>query len=98
MVSVRFGAFAFHADRRQLFRDGTEVRLTPKALDLLAFPDRAGAGSRAKDRNPPATVVNHVRVGRGAGGPGEGTTTRAEERSAGTVIRTAHRVGYAFAG
>ena len=34
-VSLRFGAFAFYGDRRQLLRDGAEVHLTPKAFDLL---------------------------------------------------------------
>ena len=36
-MSLQFGAFVFHADRRQLLRDGAEVHLTPKAFDLLAL-------------------------------------------------------------
>src|SRR5262245_37719484 len=36
-VNVRFGAFQFDTDRRQLRRDGEEVHLTPKAFDLLAL-------------------------------------------------------------
>ena len=36
-MSVRFGAFVFHAERRQLLHDGAEVHLTPKAFDLLGL-------------------------------------------------------------
>ena len=36
IVTVRFGVFTFHGERRQLFREGAEVHLTPKAFDLLA--------------------------------------------------------------
>jgi len=34
---VRFGAFEFHADRRQLLHDGQDVHLTPQAFNLLAL-------------------------------------------------------------
>jgi len=97
-VRVHFGAFAFHADRRQLLRHGTEAHLTPKAFDLLALLiERAPAvvtkteihqhlwpGTFVSD----ATLLGLVKEVRRALG----------DDHANVLIRTAHRVGYAFAG
>jgi len=97
MMSVQFGAFVFHADRRQLLRDNMELHLTPKAFDLLGLLIARGPavvtkrdihaqlwpGTFVSD----ATLVGLVKELR-----------RALDDRGGTLIRTAHRVGYAFAG
>jgi DNA-binding winged helix-turn-helix (wHTH) protein len=96
-MHVRFGAFAVDLPRRQLIRDGEELHLTPKAFDLLALlideaprvvpkaelHARLWPGSFVSD----ATLVGVVKELRRALG----------DRDPGSpVIRTAHRIGYAF--
>jgi DNA-binding winged helix-turn-helix (wHTH) protein len=95
-VSVRFGAFAFHPDRRQLLRDGVDVHLTPKAFDLLELLiERAPAVVSKKEIHKAlwpetfvsdATLVGLVKEVRRALG----------DAHEGALVRTAHRVGYAF--
>jgi DNA-binding winged helix-turn-helix (wHTH) protein len=98
VVSVRFGAFAFHADRRQLFRDGTEVHLTPKAFDLLAFLiERAPAVVRKTEIHQRLWSTTFVSDAAMVGLVKELRRALRNDQT-GTVIRTAHRVGYAFAG
>ena len=97
-MSVRFGAFAFHADRRQLFRDGTEVHLTPKAFDLLAFLiERAPAVVRKTEIHQRLWSTTFVSDAALVGLVKELRRALRNDQT-GTVIRTAHRVGYAFAG
>jgi len=94
-VTVRFSGFTFHTDRRQLLRDGAEVHLTPKAFDLLALLiERAPAVVSKADIHghlwpatfvSDATLVGLVKELRRALGDGQGA-----------LVRTAHRVGYAF--
>lgn len=94
---IRFDAFTLDAERRQLFRNGTEVHLTPKAFDLLALlathaprvvskrelHDQLWSGTFVSD----ATLTGVVKELRRA----------LEDRSpAAPIIRTAHRVGYAL--
>ena len=96
-MSQRFGAFTLHADRRQLLRDGREVHLTPKAFDLLTLlvahapavvPKREIHARLWPDTFvSDATLVGLVKEVRRA----------LNDEQQGTVIRTAHRVGYAFA-
>lgn len=96
MLNRRFGAFAFHQDRRQLLRDGVDVHLTPKAFDLLALLiERAPAVVPKSDihaRLWPDTFVSETTL----------TSLVKEVRRAlddehrATVVRTVHRVGYAF--
>jgi DNA-binding winged helix-turn-helix (wHTH) protein len=98
IVSVRFGPFVFHTDRRQLLRDGAEVHLTPKALDLLAL----------LIQRAPAVVPKpeiHARLWRGTfvsdatlAGLVKEVRRALGDKRAGRLIRTAHRVGFAFAG
>jgi DNA-binding winged helix-turn-helix (wHTH) protein len=93
----RFGPFTFHGDRRQLLRDGVEVHLTPKAFDLLAMliertpavvPKPAIHARLWPDTFvSDATLVGLVKELRRA----------LNDDHQGTIIRTAHRVGYAFA-
>lgn len=98
MVSVHFGAFAFHADRRQLLRDGTAVHLTPKAFDLLALLiERAPAVVAKKEIHThlwPSTFVSDATLV----GVVKELRRALKDDDQGTLIRTAHRVGYAFAG
>ena len=96
MTSARFGAFAFHADRRQLLRDGADVHLTPKAFDLLALLiERAPAvvsKTEIHSRLWPGTFVSDATL---LGLVKEVRRALRDDRE-GEFIRTAHRVGYAF--
>lgn len=94
---VRFGRFTLDGARRALTRDGVVVHLTPKAFDLLVLltseaPDvivkstlhaRLWPGSFVSD----ATLVGVVKELRRA--------LEDQDRGA-PIIRTVHRVGYAF--
>jgi DNA-binding winged helix-turn-helix (wHTH) protein len=98
-VTVRFGAFAFDSERRQLTRDDQGIHLTPKAFDLLSLliaeaprvvrkdelHQRLWTGTFVSD----ATLVSLIKEIRRA---------LADRNSERPVIRTAHGVGYAFAG
>ena len=96
-MSARFGPFMLDTVRRQLLRDGAEVHLTPKAFDLLArLIDGAPRVIPKSELHPAlwpdtfvsdATLVGLVKEVRRALGDRQGK-----------LVRTAHRVGYAFAG
>lgn len=96
-MRVRFGPFELDAARRQLFRDGLVVHLEPKAFDLLKLlvdaAPRVVAKSELHDRLWPNAVVSDstlvylVKEIRRA----LGDHNRNEP-----LIRTAHRIGYAF--
>jgi DNA-binding winged helix-turn-helix (wHTH) protein len=95
---TRFGPFAFDALRRQLLRDEREIHLTPKAFDLLAV--LIGAAPRVVPKREiyerlwhggvvsDATLVGLIKEMRRALGDHDRRTP---------LIRTVHRVGYAFA-
>ena len=96
-VTVRFGAFVIDSGRRQLIRDGVEVHLTPKAFDLLVLLVEEAPRVIRKDelhaRLWPATFVSDAtlvglvkRLRRALG----------DSDARAPVIRTAHRIGYAF--
>jgi DNA-binding winged helix-turn-helix (wHTH) protein len=95
-VNVRFGVFAFDVARRQLLRNGEEVHLTPKAFDLLALLIQ-----RAPAVAPKAEIHTHLWPGTFvadatlAGLVKEVRRALGDDR-AGAIIRTAHRVGFAF--
>ncbi len=97
MARVSFRDFVLDPDRRQLLRDGIEVHLTPKAFDLLALLiERAPAvvtKVEIHERLWPATFVSDVTL---AGLVKEVRQALGGDRGA-PAIRTAHRVGYAFA-
>jgi DNA-binding winged helix-turn-helix (wHTH) protein len=98
-MQVSFGACRLDLDSRQLFRDGGEVRLTPKAFELLALlienrpravtkaelQERIWKGTFVTDDGLPR-LVNEVRnaIGDAARDP--------------RWLRTVHGYGYAFAG
>lgn len=94
---IQFGAFTLDGDRRQLFRDGAAVHLTPKAFDLLLLlaveAPRVVSKREVHEQLWPGTFVSD----------GALTALVKELRRAlhdhspsAPVIRTAHRVGYAF--
>jgi DNA-binding winged helix-turn-helix (wHTH) protein len=95
MPNTTFGAFILSTERRQLTREGAEVHLTPKAFDLLALLIAAAPRVVTKAEIHAclwpdtfvcdATLVGLVKEVRRALGDGDDT-----------IIRTAHRVGYAF--
>jgi DNA-binding winged helix-turn-helix (wHTH) protein len=94
---VRFGRFTLDGARRQLTRDDIDVHVTPKAFDLLvlltseapgvilksSLHARLWPGSYVSD----STLVSLVKELRRA--------LEDHDRDA-PIIRTAHRVGYAF--
>lgn len=94
---IHFGSFALSIDERQLTREGQCVHLTPKAFDLLVVlieeAPRVVHKRELHERLWPdtfvadATLVSLVKEVRRA----------LEDERRGVVIRTAHRVGYAFA-
>ena len=96
-MNVRFGRYTLDAEARQLKRDGHELRLSPKAFDLLVLlveKRPAVVEKRAlRDRLWPATHVvdaslsNLVAEIRALGGDADPPP-----------VRTVHGVGYAFAG
>jgi hypothetical protein len=97
MLNRRFGAFAFHQDRRQLLRDGVDVHLSPKAFDLLALLiERAPAVVPKPEihaRLWPDTFVSDATLT----GLVKELRRALNDEHQGTIVRTAHRVGFAFA-
>jgi DNA-binding winged helix-turn-helix (wHTH) protein len=97
-MQVSFGSCVLDLDSRQLFREGREVRLTPKAFDLLGLlvrerpkalskaelGERIWKGTFVTDDGLPR-LVNEVRTAIG--------DTAREPR----WLRTVHGYGYAFA-
>ena len=95
-MGVSFGPFVLHIDRRQLLRDGGDVHLTPKAFDLLALliarrPAVVAKADIHKQLWPDTFVSDATLVGLVK------ELRRALDDHDGGFIRTAHRVGYAFA-
>jgi DNA-binding winged helix-turn-helix (wHTH) protein len=96
-VSVRFGPFELDTSRHLLLRDGREVHLTPKAFELLRLLVEAAPGVVPKAELhrrlwqggivTDATLVGLVKELR------RGLDDHNPEAP---LIRTAHRVGYAF--
>jgi hypothetical protein len=92
-MPLRFGAFTFDAQQRELRRNGETLSLSPKAFLLLELLIDARPNPVAHDvlyqRLWPDVVVE----------PGNLHGLVSEIRSAldHAVIRTVHRVGYAFA-
>ena len=95
-MPLRFGAFTFDAPRRELCRDGQPLQLSPKAFLLLEMLTGARPNPVAHEtlyqRLWPDVVVE----------PGNLHGLISEIRSAlgdrdHALVRTVHRVGYAFA-
>jgi DNA-binding winged helix-turn-helix (wHTH) protein len=95
IVVVQFGRFAYDSRRRSLTRDGVEVHLTPKAFLLLESLTAAAPAPVAREDLYRALWPDVVVE------PGNLHGLVAELRAAldddeHRIIRTIHRVGYAF--
>lgn len=95
----RFGRCLFDAERRQLFRDGRPVHLSPKGFGLLALLLARAPNVVSKEEIQaalwPDTFVSDASL----------TNVVAEVRAAigdrardPAMVRTVHRFGYAFSG
>jgi DNA-binding winged helix-turn-helix (wHTH) protein len=98
-MPVRFGPFVLDSETRQLRRDGREVHLTPKALELLELLVRSRPRALSK------TAIRRCLWPDAHVGAGSLTVLMAELRTGlgddsrhPTWIRTVVRYGYAFAG
>jgi DNA-binding winged helix-turn-helix (wHTH) protein len=93
----RFGSFEVDTLRRQLLRDGAPIHLTPKGFDLLALlidsAPRVVAKAELHSRLWPKTFVSDATL---IGLVKELRRALDDHDPAAPVIRTAHRVGYAF--
>ena len=98
-MSVRFASFELDSERRQLLRDGGEVHLTPKAFDLLALlvaeAPRVVRKDELHERLWPGTFVADATL---VGLVKEVRRALDDRDTTSPLIRTAHGVGYAFAG
>ena len=94
---IRFGPFEFDAPRRQLLREGGDVHLTPKTFDLLAALIEAAPRVLPKReihaRLWPGGVVSDATL---VGMVKELRRALGDHDSENPLIRTVHRVGYAF--
>lgn len=98
-MTVRFGEFLLDSDARQLSRAGRDIRLSPKAFDLLCAllarrPDVWSKNDLLAVVWPDTFVVEanlNVVIG-------EIRKALGDDRQAPRFIRTVHGVGYAFCG
>lgn len=98
-MRTRFGEFILDSTTRQLFRDGREVHVSPKAFDLLCtlLERRPGVVTKQElfSRIWPDTYVGEANLNVLIG---EVRRAIADEPRAPRFIRTLHGVGYAFCG
>jgi DNA-binding winged helix-turn-helix (wHTH) protein len=98
-MPVQFGPFTFDSARRQLTRGGEGVHLTPKAFDLLELlvgeAPRVVPKAELHERLWPRTFVADSTL---VGLVKELRRALDDRDPHAPVIRTAHRVGYAFCG
>jgi DNA-binding winged helix-turn-helix (wHTH) protein len=96
---VTFGEFRLDTGTRQLFHGTAEVRLTPKAFDLLTMlvENRSRAMSKAElhEHLWPGTFVTEATL---ASLVAEVRRALGDRAHTPTFIRTVHRFGYAFCG
>lgn len=98
-MTLRFGEFLLDSDARQLSRAGRDIRLSPKAFDLLCAllvrrPDVWSKNDLLAAIWPDTFVVEanlNVVIG-------EIRRALGDDRQAPRFIRTVHGVGYAFCG
>jgi DNA-binding winged helix-turn-helix (wHTH) protein len=94
---LRFGRFEFDAEQRRLRRDGADVHLEPKAFELLASlidaAPRVVAKAELHDHLWPRSVVSDATLVALVKDLRRALDDRKRDRH---VIRTVHRVGYAF--
>jgi DNA-binding winged helix-turn-helix (wHTH) protein len=98
-VTFRFGPFSLDSDARQLLRDGVEVTLAPKALQLLLLlvQNRTRAMSRNELQQQlwPSTFVLDTNL---AGLVAEIRRALQDSAESPIFVRTMHRFGYRFIG
>src|SRR6266699_2092471 len=98
-MQVTFGDYCLDLGTRQLLRGKTEVRLSPKAFDLLQvlIDNRTRALSKAElhDRLWPGTFVTDANL---AVLVGELRKALHDRPDAPKFVRTVRRFGYAFCG
>jgi DNA-binding winged helix-turn-helix (wHTH) protein len=96
-VTYRFARFLLDGDTRQLFADGTEVHLSPKAFELLRIliqqRARALAKSELQDLLWPSTFVGETNL---ATLVAEIRRTLEDSAQGSHYVRTVHRFGYRF--
>ena len=94
---MRFRAFALDLSRRELSRHGAALHLTPKAFDLLALlakeAPRVVPKTELHERLWPGSFVSDATL---TGLVKELRRALDDRDRAAPVIRTVHRVGYAF--
>jgi DNA-binding winged helix-turn-helix (wHTH) protein len=94
---ARFGSFELDAQRRQLRRGEQELHLTPKAFDLLSLlveaAPRVVPKSELHQRLWPTGVVTDATL---VGLVKEIRRVLEDDDPLAPLIRTAHRIGYAF--
>jgi DNA-binding winged helix-turn-helix (wHTH) protein len=98
-MTLRFGEFLLDSDARQLSRAGRDIRLSPKAFDLLCAllvrrPDVWSKNDLLATIWPDTFVVEanlNVVIG-------EIRRALGDDRQSPRFIRTVHGVGYAFCG
>jgi len=97
-VTVRFGSCELDAARRQLLRDGRDIHLTPKAFELLSLlvdaAPRVVEKAELHERLWPNGIVSDAML---VGLIKEIRRALDDRNKAVPLIRTVHRVGYAFA-
>jgi DNA-binding winged helix-turn-helix (wHTH) protein len=93
----RFGSFVLDPDRHQLLKDGAEMHLTPKAFALLTLlvdaAPRVVPKRELHDRLWPSGIVSDASL---VGLIKEIRRALDDRDGDAPMIRTAHRVGYAF--
>ncbi|HVJ30390.1 MAG TPA: FHA domain-containing protein [Gammaproteobacteria bacterium] len=97
-MTVRFGSCELDAARRQLVREGREIHLTPKAFELLTLlvdaAPRVVKKAELHDRLWPNGIVSDAML---VGLIKEIRRALDDRDKSAPLIRTVHRVGYAFA-
>lgn len=96
-MTYRFAKFLLDEDTRQLFADGTEVHLSPKAFELLRIliqhRSRALAKAELQDLLWPSTFVGETNL---ATLVAEIRRTLGDSAQNSHFVRTVHRFGYRF--
>lgn len=97
-MTARFGSFELDSARRQLFRDGVAIHLTPKAFDLLLLLVEAAPAVVSKAKLHEQLWRNGVVSDATLSGLIKEIRRALNDRDRkAPLIRTAHRVGYALA-
>jgi len=97
-VRVRFGPFTLDSETRQLVREEREIRLSPKAFDVLCMllerRPKVVDKSELHARIWPGTFVVDTNLSILVG---EVRRALADTPQQGQFVRTVHKIGYAFA-